>query len=465
MGEGIMPANPDYSLLARPSGVPEFILAQNQNYRQNQLLKIQMAEEERASKAAADQDLYRQELSKFLGQDTVNTLMPMGPGAPAPQPAPQNNLNALMRLNPTATMQFLQAQGQLQAQHDAARERQAQEEHDAALRAVRWTGLVLESKAPGRLVKTQHPEMVAQLQQQGVDTDAMTDDDWRARAQELHDQAIPLLDPRFGMDPGAELEMRKAAQGISQREIAAREKELALREKGGAVNADLLDDDTLNLAVIDVMADPTGRAMLNYARYKSDAPKRTQINKEIARRLKDANMTPGDLVKLRAEGVGTRKSISDQVKQLNAINNFETLAKFNGQRVLELIDELDDTGVPWIEGLTRRIKRGGGNVDAAELNAVLVPFQTEVARITNNPNLTGVLSDSARHEVQEMSAGNMSAKQAKRVINRLFTEMDVRKASIQNGINTAGTSLIDRLPGAQPPQAEGAGVVNWSDLK
>jgi len=448
----------DYDILNRTSDFAGSFAAGMQDARQNSLLRMQQDQARVEANARQSDLLYKQALGQFLGQDTVNTLL-----TPEAQAARQEQQNALMQMNPQATMQALQAQGAMRAQADADRERATKERQDVALRVTRGAQLAMESQAPGRYIKTQYPDLVAELEKSGKDVSAMTDDDWRATAKDLYDEFSVDLAPTFGINPQQELRNQGTRLKLDQQSLDLRERELKARGANGNTGtgaADELDQDTLELAVADVMVDP--KQMLNYARYKNDTAKRTQINKAIAAKLKESGMSPNDLIRLRAGAAGEKKSIADMTKQVNAISNFEELAKFNGNRVLELLDQVDDTGVPWIEGVTRRIKRGGGDVDAAELQSVLTPFQTEVARIITNPNLVGVLSDSARHEVQEMAAGNMSAKQAKRIINRMFTEMEFRRNSISERIKQAGTNMtgetgLNAVPNAAPPAGGGGG--------
>lgn len=182
---------------------------------------------------------------------------------------------------------------------------------------------------------------------------------------------------------------------------------------------------------------------------------RKNIGNRMAQILKEAGMSQADLTRLRARAVGEAASTTQLTKQMNAVQAYEGLAKFNAQRILELIDGVDDTGIPAVEGWLRKAKRTGlGDVDAAEFLSVLQTYQTEVARIVNNPNLTGVLSDSARQEIQEVVSGNLSAPQMRRVVNRLNLEMDTRGAAIAQQLEKSGRNMVVAPPvGGQPAPA------------
>lgn len=215
-----------------------------------------------------------------------------------------------------------------------------------------------------------------------------------------------------------------------------------------------MDEETLDLAARDVMQDPGN--MRQYASFGASGQNdRTKINNRISKILKDAGMTQAEMTQLRARAKGEIASTVQLTKQLNAVESYEKLAKFNGQRILELIDGVDETGIPAIEGAIRKAKKAGGNVDQAEFNSILNSFQTEVARIITQPNLTGVLSDTARKELQEIVAGNLSAPQMRRVINRINLEMDTRASAVRQQLQYAGQNMVvaPPSPGSAQPLA------------
>lgn len=219
-----------------------------------------------------------------------------------------------------------------------------------------------------------------------------------------------------------------------------------------SVGDDLSPED-LDLAATTVMTDPV--QMRQFASFgKAGQARRDQINSQIAKKLKDGGMSAADLGNMRANFKAQAGSIGKLVPQLNAIEAYEQTAKFNGQRLLDMVDKIDNTGIPVIEGYARRAQKATGDPDQAEFQSVLAQYQTEAARIINNPNLTGILSDSARHEMQEIIGGNMSASQIKRVVNRLNTEFEFRKNAIKQQVGVAGQSMTN-IGNIQSPQPLG----------
>ncbi len=220
----------------------------------------------------------------------------------------------------------------------------------------------------------------------------------------------------------------------------------AAKNKSHSENPDSMSDDDVSIAAPVVMSDPA--RMRDYATFgKAGQAHRDQINEEIAKQLKGAGMTSRDLTKIRLNFNAQKGSITKLTAQQNAIDTFEGLARNNGERLMELVDKIDDTGVPIIEAFTRPSKKGLGSDDMAEAQSVLTSFQTEAAKIlSGNPNMTGVISDSARHELQKVVDGSLSASATRRVVKRLFTEMDVRSQMYENTIKKATDSATSTTP-------------------
>lgn len=223
--------------------------------------------------------------------------------------------------------------------------------------------------------------------------------------------------------------------------VQSQENARQAKRTANPISAQELDPESRRTAAIVVMSDPS--RIRDYASFGQAGQKfRTEIANEITKVKHETGMSDADFIQARANAKSQLGSIQKLTVQKNAIAAFESLAKQNGQRVLELLDKVDDTGIPLIEGMTRAAKRAGGNVDAAELQSVLTAFQTETSRILSNPNMTGVVSDTARKEVQEMASGKMSVAQGKRVINRLFTEFDIRNNAIAEQIGNASNQVV-----------------------
>lgn len=252
----------------------------------------------------------------------------------------------------------------------------------------------------------------------------------------------------------------KVAEGPPDTEGAARLAETARHNRAMESGKDTgdMDPETLDTAASVVAANPT--RIRDYASYGQGGQKnRNAINNRISQRLQDSGMTANDLIQLRARAAAQPANIVKLTQQNAQIQQAEQLARANGQRVLELIDLVDQTGIPLVEGITRSARAKTGGVDAAELKSVLNSFQIETARLlSGNPTMAGVISDSARNDIQHIAPDSMSATQARRIINRLFTEMDIRQAAAQEQLqgSTNQTTVLPQSGGT--PAAAG----KWS---
>jgi hypothetical protein len=241
---------------------------------------------------------------------------------------------------------------------------------------------------------------------------------------------------------------------VDQRDRDLQNERLQAKKDAKDAAANPLDDATLKMAVPLVMADR--RNLYQFAGYgPAGQPAKDQINAAIAKRLSDAGLTGDDLNASRSRFHAQQLSVNQMIPQLNNITSFEGLAKYNGDRLLQLIDGVDTTGIPALEGAIRHAKASGGNVDTNEFNSVLNTFQTEAARIINNPDMKGVLPVSAIDDLQKVVGGNLDAPSMRRIINRLYSEFDTRKGLIQQ--NLAATTQGMAAPGGQLP-GQGVGT-------
>jgi hypothetical protein len=228
---------------------------------------------------------------------------------------------------------------------------------------------------------------------------------------------------------------------------------------GGAATA--VDPETINRVAVEAMFDP--RALTQHFPGKWNASNRALVEQQQTENMKAAGLRPSDLPAIRANATAQFASAKQMQGQLNAIEAFEKTARFNGERLLDLVGKIDDTSVPIVEGYARAFARKGGSVDAAEFANVLTHFQSESARILNTVDGKGIVTDSARHELTETLPKDMTAAQAKRIINRIFLEMDARKGFLSSGIGSAYGSAANGFNGAPawaPPPANAPGAAS-----
>lgn len=152
---------------------------------------------------------------------------------------------------------------------------------------------------------------------------------------------------------------------------------------------------------------------------------RELVFNEAANNLKESGT---DLASQQAAYKANQTALTKQVTMQAAINSFEATAKENLNRALDTAKKIVDSGSPLLNQPLRLIdeKVLGSNELAAFRTARQVAIN-EVAKITSNPNLTGTLSDSARHEVESLVSEDATLGQIYAAADILVKDMDSRK--------------------------------------
>lgn len=165
---------------------------------QNQFLmrrqQMQEAEFQAQQEQQARQQQFNQLAGEFLGPQTVDMAGGLQAGAQPPQGAPARpSFSQLAALDPARAMQLQQFQAQQQAVQQAQQQEQAK---TAVLKAQ----YVLRSESPATLLRIGFPDFVQQLQEGGMDVDALDDDQVRSIAENV----IAQFGPMAGIAPAAE---------------------------------------------------------------------------------------------------------------------------------------------------------------------------------------------------------------------------------------------------------------------
>ncbi len=181
---------------------------------------------------------------------------------------------------------------------------------------------------------------------------------------------------------------------------------------------------------------------------KAGAAYRAQVIERAANKAKETGGdAAGDIVNQTGIKADAR-SLGLLTAQKNAVEAFEKTAVKNGDVLADLADKVDTTGSPVIERWIRAGRREiAGDPDVTNFNAQLYLYRNEVAKILTNPNLTGVLSDNARHEVDNFLQGSATAAQIKGLIPLLKGDFDRRKESYKEQIDTVKGSIKDAAGG------------------
>lgn len=170
-----------------------------------------------------------------------------------------------------------------------------------------------------------------------------------------------------------------------------------------------------------------------------------------------AEMVPGlDVASQKADFNANQSSLKNITGTLDTLTSFEKTAGKNLDQFLALADKIPDTGVPWLNAPVRMLNdKLVGSENQAAVNAARDVALREIARVTNDPKLSGVLSDSARHEVAGLSPANATFAQIKKVAQVLKQDM----ANVHQSLTEQQSAIQGRISGAgSAPKADPLGL-------
>lgn len=180
-------------------------------------------------------------------------------------------------------------------------------------------------------------------------------------------------------------------------------------------------------------------------------------NRKIMNRA--AELYPGSMAEGTAEYSANKKSLEGLQKQFDQVTAFENTAGKNLDTFLGTAKKVVDFGSPLVDMPLRKAASLAGSADQAAFNAARTTALTEIAKVLNSSNASGVLSDSARHEVEELIGPNASLKQIYSAAQILKTDMANRHQAYQDQIDdikgrTSGKSKSQQQGGSQTSGAK-----------
>ena len=157
-------------------------------------------------------------------------------------------------------------------------------------------------------------------------------------------------------------------------------------------------------------------------------------NRKIMNRASE--LYPGSMAEGTAEYAANKNSLQGIQKQFDQVSAFENTAGKNLDVFLNQAKKVVDSGSPWINKPLRSVASGAlGSEDQAAFNAARQTAVTEIAKVLSSANAgSGVLSDSARQEVEGLIGPNASLKQIVSAANVLKKDMANRHQSYQDQI-------------------------------
>ena len=176
---------------------------------------------------------------------------------------------------------------------------------------------------------------------------------------------------------------------------------------------------------------------------------RTAILNRAAELQQQTGETTEEVPGKRAEFKANQTALTQITKDLTAIAPFQEMLSKNSDilktlagNVVKTDNQLANRSINWLQNNML------GKPNVAEYLAQVQIVQTEAARVLNNPRLVGQLTDSARHEMQNIVSGNMSLGQTVAVVDRLQSDANNRVNAMRKQSEQLRKSLGSPTSGA-----------------
>lgn len=168
---------------------------------------------------------------------------------------------------------------------------------------------------------------------------------------------------------------------------------------------------------------------------------------------RNSGLGPRDMALAGAAFKGDSKSLAAFQTQRDQITSFEQTAGKNLDLFINSAKSIPDTGVPWLNVPLRMLdEKLVGSTNMAAVNAARQVANNEIAKVTSGGGLSGVLSDSARHEVEGYNPASATLKQTLAIARILKQDMANRRSSMDNTLD-AIRGRIGTFGGAAPGDA------------
>ena len=149
-------------------------------------------------------------------------------------------------------------------------------------------------------------------------------------------------------------------------------------------------------------------------------------------------------------------------KMRNAIQSFEGMLDKNIDILKDLSKKVDRTGSPYANRSILWLQQNAaGDPDVAEYLFQVNTVSTEIARILNNPQMSGQLTDSARQELQGVVTGTLPHEALVRVLSRAQNDARNRSGMLDFQENKVIKEIKDPLHAAGGTPEPGGGMQSF----
>ncbi len=186
-----------------------------------------------------------------------------------------------------------------------------------------------------------------------------------------------------------------------------------------------------------------------------------QVNERIPVMAAEKGLSSGDTTANKSVLKANSMALNQITKDVAAMRPYKDMLDKNIEVAIDLGKKVSKTNSAAANKSINWIKSNmTDSPDAKEYMGQIAIVQTEAARVLNNPRLVGQLTDSARHEMQEIVDGNTPIKATERVLKRLKQDGDNRLDAMVKEGNLLKNSIV-----GVDNKTSSKKSVHWDDLK
>lgn len=237
----------------------------------------------------------------------------------------------------------------------------------------------------------------------------------------------------------------QAAMTAGAAEMGALEKATDPRVQANKVSLTIANTQAradANLSASGMTPDDFARAGEQYARtgvmppMGRDSATRGRISHMANEWARNEGLSPAEVVQMQAAYAGDKESLKKFQTQRDQIVSFESAAKKNIDLFLDQAKQLPDSGIPWLNTPLRLLdEKLVGRDFMPAIRAAQRVMNNEVAKVTGGGGLGGVLSDSARHDIDELNGKDITFPAAVKLANVMKQDMANRHGSMDSTLS------------------------------
>jgi hypothetical protein len=155
----------------------------------------------------------------------------------------------------------------------------------------------------------------------------------------------------------------------------------------------------------------------------------------------------------------SKEALNAVTKQYETLKPFAEMAEKNADVLEKQMQKVSDLGAPFLNAPLRGIEsKFFGNANVAAFHAAMLPVQADFARILNSPTGSGVLSDTARNELQTAISPNATVGQVKAALDIFRTDAHNRKAAYEAQLKDLGAASVAGGGASTLPKGSGGSL-------